>query len=408
MKKYGSKEIESIDSDQPSAEESKSLDGTPDRPLSENFPSITKQGRVNQFSSRQQDLLGFGVAWKAILQQQKIMGIGDVAKAILQQQDALGFSSAAKAILQQQKNLDIGDVAKTILQQRDTLGIGAATRAIFEQQKLLGIGDVARTILEQRDALGISAATNAIFQQHKLMAIGDVAKTILKQQDVLGVHSFKKLIEQQRGILGLTSFSKAIDSISLEMDSALKNVSLEGLLDELKGRNLKPPTATKTTQVVQASEPRAAEKEFTPNDVIQPSNSERKNSLSSISTITLVLLLHIIMFLALQIETWEATRQSIVDINSRLPQTQSFSTIRKFIRTELAGKPGDIRLTKDDKVQLRQDPSTKSETILKLPKNSVVVVLEKTDRSWLFVSYEHQGYWIEGYISNKQLVKVRK
>lgn len=240
------------------------------------------------------------------------------------------------------------------------------------------------------------------------MAIGDVAKTILKQQEVWGDNSFKKLIEQQRAILGLTSFSKAIDSISLEMDSTLKNVSLEGLLGELKNRNLKPPPATKITRVVQACEQEAVEKEFTPNDGVQPGNPENKNSLSSISTITLVILLHIIMFIALQIETWETTRQSIIDINSRLPQTQSFSNIRKFIRTELAEKPGDIRLTKDDEVQLRQDPGTKSETLLKLPKNSVVVVLEKTHRSWLFVSYEHQGYWIEDYVSNRQLIKVRK
>lgn len=129
MKKHGSKEIESINSDQPSANESKSLDGTSGRPLSENSRSITKQGWVNHFSSRQQDLLGFGSASKAIFQQQKIMGVGDVAKSILQQQDALSFGSATKVILQQHRMLGIGDVAKTILQQRDTLGIGAAMRA---------------------------------------------------------------------------------------------------------------------------------------------------------------------------------------------------------------------------------------------------------------------------------------
>ena len=46
--------------------------------------------------------------------------------------------------------------------------------------------------------------------------------------------------------------------------------------------------------------------------------------------------------------------------------------------------------------------------ILILPPDAPVVVLGKEDRTWLYVSYEHQGYMIDGYISTKRLRKVRK
>lgn len=49
----------------------------------------------------------------------------------------------------------------------------------------------------------------------------------------------------------------------------------------------------------------------------------------------------------------------------------------------------------------------KSEVLLHLPKESIVVVLGKESRTWLFVSYEHQGYMIDGYVSTTYLKKVR-
>ena len=45
--------------------------------------------------------------------------------------------------------------------------------------------------------------------------------------------------------------------------------------------------------------------------------------------------------------------------------------------------------------------------ILPLKKYAVVVVLNKIDRDWLMVTYEHEGYWLDGYVSTKFLNKVR-
>ncbi|MCY1557995.1 hypothetical protein D9M68_948910 [compost metagenome] len=105
---------------------------------------------------------------------------------------------------------------------------------------------------------------------------------------------------------------------------------------------------------------------------------------------------------------WESARQGLADLNARLPQTESFAGIRNFIRSEFTGKPGDIRLVKGINVRLRTGPSLKSDIILNLPPDALVVVLSKEDSTWLFVSYEHQGYMLDGYVSTKFLKKLRK
>lgn len=58
-------------------------------------------------------------------------------------------------------------------------------------------------------------------------------------------------------------------------------------------------------------------------------------------------------------------------------------------------------------VNLRAGPGMKSEVLLHLPKESIVVVLGKENRTWLLVSYEHQDYMIDGYVSTTYLKKVR-
>ncbi|WP_321861275.1 SH3 domain-containing protein [Pseudomonas paraveronii] len=402
MEKHDSKETESVSSGDLPVEESALID------VAQAARSTREPRWINRLLTQHEDLLGLSAVTKNILQQQKIFETGAIAQTLRQQQNIFGIGAATKAILQQHNALGIGNVAKALLQQHNALGIGDAAKSILQQHNALSIGEAAKAVLQQYNALGISAVTKDIFHRNSILGIGGVAKSILQQQDALGVNLFKDLIEQQKTALGFTSASKFIDSISLQIDSTLKNATLEGLIAELKTRNLTPTPDTTNTQIDQAPELGQIEKSPTPNTDTQSNSAKEKNRLSSISTLTLIILLQIMVFIALRIENWEATRQSIVDINSRLPQTESFSAIRKFIRTELAGKPGDIRLTKGAGVPLRQGPSTKSGTILKLPENSVVVVLEKTDRSWLFVSYEHQGYWIEGYISNKQLISVRK
>ncbi|WP_141729077.1 SH3 domain-containing protein, partial [Pseudomonas putida] len=105
---------------------------------------------------------------------------------------------------------------------------------------------------------------------------------------------------------------------------------------------------------------------------------------------------------------WEAIRTGLVDINARIPQTHSFASLRRFISSNVAGKPGDVRLVTASSVRLRVAPGMKSDVILTLPKYAPVVVLEKEDRTWLYVTYEHEGFLIDGYVSTKFLKKIRK
>ncbi|HBP0997782.1 TPA: SH3 domain-containing protein [Pseudomonas aeruginosa] len=138
------------------------------------------------------------------------------------------------------------------------------------------------------------------------------------------------------------------------------------------------------------------------------SSTTPKNSLTEIPTWALLVWLYILIPMASVIVNWEDLRQGLVDLNARFPQTESFAEVRNFIRTELAGKPGDIRLVKGSDVRLRLEPSMKSEVILLLPSDAPVIVLDKENRTWLFVSYEHQGYIVDGYVSTKFLKKVRR
>ncbi|MNJ60616.1 Bacterial SH3 domain protein [compost metagenome] len=105
---------------------------------------------------------------------------------------------------------------------------------------------------------------------------------------------------------------------------------------------------------------------------------------------------------------WEAIRTGLVDINARIPQTHSFADLKRFISSNLAGKPGDVRLVTGSNIRLRVAPGMKSDVILTLPKYAPVVVLGKEDRTWLYVTYEHEGFLIDGYVSTKFLKKIRK
>jgi len=105
---------------------------------------------------------------------------------------------------------------------------------------------------------------------------------------------------------------------------------------------------------------------------------------------------------------WDSVRSNLVDLNARLPETELLADVRTFIRTEMAGKPGDFRLVTGNDVALRYEPGMKSEVILHMPQDAVVAVHGKEDRTWRLVTYEHQGILIDGYVSARFLKKTRK
>jgi len=226
-----------------------------------------------------------------------------------------------------------------------------------------------------------------------------------------------KVLERLNSPLEHTHLGKLFQDSYFGLGTALAGVSVESLLKELKSRrkdftdesdfNPEPQA-----QSIEAGGHATASATATGDARVEKAEAKhpvvKTQDLSFIPTWFIRFVLQLLLRSIELMAQWEDLRESVVDLNARLPQTESPSTIRNFIRKELAGKPGDIRLVTGSDVNFRFDPSSKSEVILKLPKNAIVVVQGKEDRTWLLVSYEVKGYWIDGYVSTKYLKKVRK
>ncbi|SER21832.1 SH3 domain-containing protein [Pseudomonas cuatrocienegasensis] len=66
-----------------------------------------------------------------------------------------------------------------------------------------------------------------------------------------------------------------------------------------------------------------------------------------------------------------------------------------------------VRIVSRDNVNLRSAAGMKSEVITQLPKGLAVAVVSRDDRDWLEVSFNRDGYVIEGWVSRKYLTRVR-
>lgn len=359
-------------------------------------------GSTSKMLEQNRTALGLDSISKFV-EQQRSAGVGSTTNMLEQKRAALGFESTSK-FLEQPRTLGLGSTAKMLDQKRNALGLDSISK-FLEQQRTLGLGSTTKMLEQKRVALGLDSISKFIEQQ-RTMGLGSITKILEQQRAALSVGSMSKIIEQQRATLGSRSIARAMENLSFHASSALSHASLENLLDELKERTGEAPSSS----LVPAPEKHETTLE-TATDALEGEDHkslETNRNLALVPTWTLIFLIHALMLSAYLLENWDAIRLSIVDISARMPQTEIFSEVRKFIRTELAGKPGDVRLVRGTNVNLREHPSMKSQIIMSLPKNSPVIVLGKEDRTWLYVSYEHQGYWIEGYISTKHIIKIRK
>lgn len=385
-------------------------------------------GSIAKMVDQQRTAMDLGAISK-IVEQQRTLGLGSIAKMVdqhrtafnlgsmaemIEQQRTLGLGSIAKMVDQQRTAFDLGSMTKIIEQQR-TPGLGSIAKLVDQQHnahKTLSLGSMAKIIEQQRSALGQGSIARMLENQHNALnalGLGSIAKMLEQQHNVhktLGLGSMAKFIEQQRSTLGFGSIAKAMDNLSSHASSALARASLENLLDELQERTAEASpssliAAPNLKELTLEVAPEVPEKKD-----LKPLTKSRK--LAPVPTWILIALINSLILSAYVLENWDAIRLSIVDINARVPNTETFSEARKYIRMELAGKPGDVRLVSGKNVNLREDPGMKSRIILSLPENSPVIVLGKEDRTWLYVSYEHQGYWIDGYLSTKHLKKIRK
>ena len=293
----------------------------------------------------------------------------------------------------------------------DISGSLSQERIRVEHQRIGDVSTPHRAVLEAPRVDKLNKAFEAYPSSLDLAQIGKLGKAFEASRSALGLAEIGKLgkaFEVSRFVLGLAEIGKLgkqFNSLVSEVSPTLKNVSIEALLDELKGR-IKFPEEPSTDVEHEEVETNAKAPSTLTGEARVVISAQQ--DLSSVPTWLLWCLIHIMIAPLYLVYNWESARQGIVDLNARIPQTESFFEIRNFIRTQLAGKPGDIRLVTGANVNMRENPSMKSAVILQLPKNAPVVVLGKEDRTWLLVSYEHQEYVIDGFVSTKMLKKIRK
>ncbi|WP_152553845.1 SH3 domain-containing protein [Bordetella bronchiseptica] len=254
---------------------------------------------------------------------------------------------------------------------------------------------------ERSGVAALAAAAKSWDERSGMKALAAAAKSWENNQ------SFKAALAATRSLGANASLKKLAESaLSLNRWGITESLTVEAVLDEL---------ATRATISFEQEEQEPSQ--LLLEDDKQTSRQSDKNSaavsasrkaLRGMPTWALWFWLYFVAPIVFVTVHWESARQGLVDINARLPQTESISEIRNFIRTELSGKPGDIRLIKGNQVRLREGPGMKYEVLLTLPRDTIVTVLDKENRTWLYVSYEHHGYLVDGYVSNKFLKKIRK
>lgn len=217
-------------------------------------------------------------------------------------------------------------------------------------------------------------------------------------------------------LTGKTRLSKlqaGLASLGLQ-DEQAQAKAVEGITQELLNRQKAEPSGPRIVELEGA----AVIQIQSVADMVVASRSESAASTvaepiwANLPTVVLLLILSALLNLPMAavgfVTDWDDIRNGLVDLNERLPQTESMSELRHYIRTELASKPGDVRIVSGWDVALRAEPSMKSEVILRLPYQEVVKVLGKEDRTWLYVSYLHKDYVITGYVSTRYLKKARR
>jgi len=84
---------------------------------------------------------------------------------------------------------------------------------------------------------------------------------------------------------------------------------------------------------------------------------------------------------------------------STLTEIRSFTRTAnmKFDRTALTG----FRVTTANSLKLRKSPNMSAETIDYLPLGTLAEVIDRSNRSWLFVEVELDGELTQGWVSRK-------
>ncbi|WP_156114982.1 SH3 domain-containing protein [Pseudomonas sp. ML96] len=337
-----------------------------------------------------------------------------------EQSSTMAAMRAASISLEANSNLKVlQDAVRSWEESSSMKAIRAAAKLQAGNPTLMAMQDAVRSWEESPSTQAMRAFARSQEENPTLMSMAAAVRSLERQSS----HTALKVIKGVAGAWGLSpEFKSAValaqtfflhpdQGISADPTTAVSGLGLspgltvDAVLDELASRASQPSEP----QIAEVSPPLAEEvRESTSTTRETSPPSPQAQSLSTAPTWLLLVWLWFVAPTLMLIVHWEDARQGLADINARLPQTESLKVVRDFIRIELAGKPGDIRLVHGKGVHLREAPGMKGAILLHLPPEAVVVVLEKVDRTWLFVSYEHQGYMVDGYVSTKFLKKVRK
>ncbi|RRV40873.1 SH3 domain-containing protein [Pseudomonas sp. o96-267] len=283
-------------------------------------------------------------------------------------------------------------------------------------------GDLSKVAFASAKAFELSPSMKAtidaakVFEQSTSMkAIAAAAKAFELSPSMKATIDAAKVFEQSTSMKAMVAAAKVLadtDSSLLAPDKwwSASTLALNEVVHEFVARATdhveNTPVPTDQPQPDAGVESALGISDSFYGEVVLPTPPSRP--LVDVPTWVLIVWMWVFLPTLLLIANWESAREGLADLNARLPQTESLANVRNFIRTELAGKPGDFRLVTGSNVRLRAAPGMKSDVLLLLPRDSVVVVHGKEGRTWRLVSYEHQGYMIEGYVSTAYLKKVKR
>ncbi len=291
-------------------------------------------------------------------------------------------------------------IARTLEDHSATTTLAAAANSWDEHSGMTALAAAAKSWEERSGLAAMAAAAKSWDERSGMKTLAAVARYWEDNQ------SFKAALTATRS-LGANARLKELAESALPLGrwGITESLTLEAVLDELATRATIPfeQEEQEPSQLL-LDDDKQTSRQLNKNSAAA---SEPRKTLRGMPTWALWFWLYVVAPIVFVTVNWESARQGLADINARLPQTESIAEIRNFIRTELSGKPGDIRLVQGNQVGLREGPGMKYDVLMTLPRDAIVTVLDKENRTWLYVSYEHQGYMVDGYVSNKFLKKIR-
>ena len=332
---------------------------------------------------KQQQLLSAAECYRNMVETSGMLQAAERYRNAMEDSGLLAVAERYQAAVERSGLLEAAERHRHVLESSGLMGFSERFQRAIEKSGLLQAAEALRGPGGQGGVRQFHEGNSRAFD-----GIAGLARSFEPYRDLLG--TVRDQHSSMLGVHGGNSAFQVISGITRELrEREQAGGAPQGRIIEVEGRaSLQAYAFAELVVVTKGASTVAA-----------PSTANSWNW-SAFPTILLCMILQVLI-------EWESVRMSLVDINARLPATENFSDVREFIRTELAGKPGDFRIVTGSNVALRVAPGTKSEVLLRLPRQAIVVVLEKEDRTWRYVSYELNGFVIDGYVSSKFLKKGR-